>query len=152
MLWLPGLRPRPHWGSLQRSPRPSCWNKHYFIRNNYKNSLEKAILNLLHQISDCIKELFMLVTAYAQHDFLGLKSIKTLVHLLLDLAPLSLNALAPALVRLHLIQNLFVNLSIKKHMICVKIQSLCFPPFSASSVLARKHKACDVTCKSLINK
>jgi len=23
--WRLGLRPRPHWGSLQRSPRPSSW-------------------------------------------------------------------------------------------------------------------------------
>jgi len=27
MLWLPGLWPGPHWGSLQRTPRPSCWSK-----------------------------------------------------------------------------------------------------------------------------
>jgi len=42
MLWLPGLRLGPHWGSLQRSLRPPCWNKQYFIRNNYRNAPEKS--------------------------------------------------------------------------------------------------------------
>jgi len=25
IVWRPGLRPGPHWGSLQRSPRPPSW-------------------------------------------------------------------------------------------------------------------------------
>jgi len=47
---------RKQWGSeskalsgrrpLQCSPRPPCWNKQYFIRNNYRNARGKAILNL----------------------------------------------------------------------------------------------------------
>jgi len=27
IVWRLGLRPRPHWGSLQRSPRPPSWIK-----------------------------------------------------------------------------------------------------------------------------
>jgi len=46
MFWLQGLCPGPHLRNLQRSFRPSCWNKQYFIPNNYKNAPKKAILNL----------------------------------------------------------------------------------------------------------
>jgi len=46
MRWLPELRPKPHWWSLQRSPRPPCWNKQYFIRYSNRNDPGKTILNL----------------------------------------------------------------------------------------------------------
>jgi len=89
MLWLPGLRPGPNWGSLQRSPG-SYWNKQYFIRNNCRNTAEKSNSELVTPINiifDCIEELFMLVIALCTACFSGLKSIKTLAPLLLDLAP-----------------------------------------------------------------
>jgi len=95
MLWLPGFR----WGSLQRSPRSPCWNKQYFVRNNYRNAPEKAILNFtqISTIFDCIKELFMLVIHYVGHAFSGLKSIKSFGLPTFRFGPTTLNALAPAL-------------------------------------------------------
>jgi len=75
MIWLQKLRPGPHWESLQRSPKPPCWNKQYFIWDNYRNAPGKAILNIC-----CLH--------YAQHAFPGLKSIKNFGSPTLRLGPL----------------------------------------------------------------
>jgi len=101
MLWLPGIRPGPHWASLQRTPRSPCCNKQYFIQNNYRNAQEKAILNFVTPInitSDWIKELFMLVIALCTTCFSRAEiNKKNFGPRTLRFGPSASNALASAL-------------------------------------------------------
>jgi len=83
MLWLPGLRPGPHWGSLQRSPDPLAEISNILFGTITEMLQEKAILNLQHQISDCIKEFFMLVTPLCTVCFSKVKISKKTLALLL---------------------------------------------------------------------